>query len=356
MRFFGAGAAVLIGVSGAFTGVAVAAPAVTSSAVATVVAEPAVDESNVTRSIAQTNLENGTVGPVLLQESAAPSGLAGVAADQDVLTVDVDGGSAASEATATSANNDVLSSGAESGVALTNSFSAFAGVATVQQDAGVANALAAATVTTVGATAGAVDAVAQSAGVVAGNRIETIDGDRRNSALGVWQDGVSGVVTLQQSSGSGSALSAATSVLSPATTDSAGNLAMTAVSQASVRDVTTVVAGGMRRNTLQDAFNDFSGVATIQQNTGDNSVLAAATAVAPASEAGVASPVLSTAELNAAVSGSVVRTVSLAGLSTMSYGNTISGSFNNFRGVVTIQQNSGSNSVLQSSIAVSGRF
>jgi len=268
-----------------------------------------------------------------------------------------------------------------------NSFVGFEGVATIQQNNGdnnamsVANAIAASIDSTdkfddVGTIEGSVaeteayvnlstatelddDDVQNDSGA---NRLNSI-----NAGTGVGAfNGAAGVITVQQNNGSNNAMAAANTVTANIGTavdqdDLAGAVNNSAIGLGeSEGNSATNHPNSDRVNEIPGSFVGAQGIMTVQQNNGDNNVMGASTAVAadidtegaPLSGFG---PAASTASLNATVSGNTTVAYAPSGLPGLS--NTInSGAFNNARGIMTVQQNNGSNNVIQSAIAVSANL
>jgi len=194
------------------------------------------------------------------------------------------------------------------------------------------------------------------------NRLNTI-----NAGTGVGAfNGAAGVITVQQNNGSNNAVAAANTVTA--------NIG-TAVDQDTMADAVDNTAMGYgevtdnsatnhpnsdRVNEIPASFVGAQGIMTVQQNNGDNNAMAASTAVAadidtegaPLSGFG---PAASTASLAGTVSGNT--TVAYAPSGAPGLSNTINaGAFNNAQGIMTVQQNNGSNNLIQSAIAVSANL
>jgi hypothetical protein len=195
------------------------------------------------------------------------------------------------------------------------------------------------------------------------NRVNTIN-------TGAFDD-AAGVITVQQNNGNNNAMAAANTVtanIGPAPTDSpipqdtpAGSVNNSAVGEAYVGgNFAENHTNSDRLNELPATFAGAQGIVTVQQNNGDNNFMGASTAVAadidtegaPASGFG---PAASSASLSATVSGNT--TIAHAPSGDPGLLNTInSGAFNNAKGIMTVQQNNGSNNVIQSAIAVSANY
>lgn len=101
---------------------------------------------------------------------------------------------------------------------------------------------------------------------------------------------------------------------------------------------------------MGSSYNNFKGVAQSNQNVGDNSLLQNSTAVAAVSPivgtAGTLSVALAGSNNNGEVSGNWAYNNSTQSSST------VDGSFDNSRGVFSLNQNSGANSLMQNSAAI----
>jgi len=268
-----------------------------------------------------------------------------------------------------------------------NSFVGFEGVATIQQNNGDNNAMSAANAITASIdSSDKFDGVgtdegsrAETAGAVTNNEATELDnedvqndsGANRlntiNAGTGVGAfNGASGVITVQQNNGSNNAMAAANTVTanigSAVDQDTmAGAVNNFAVGEAEVANNTaTNHPNSDRVNEVPASFVGARGIMTVQQNNGDNNVMAASTAVAadidtegaPLSGFG---PAASTASLAGTVSGNT--TVAYAPSGAPGLSNTINaGAFNNAQGIMTVQQNNGSNNLIQSAIAVSANL
>jgi hypothetical protein len=336
-------------------GLALADPVVTALAANAPVSGEAVSDAGSVRVAGLDGAHNGAAGPVSERQGEGAGGLAVIATDLVTAAADIAGVDVGATAAAASTGNVTDATGGSRQATVSDSFNAFDGIAIVQQDTGSASALAAATAVASGAVDGPVDGAASASGSVAGNESISTGGERATLVADAWAD-ASGIVTLQQNTGDGSVLSAATAVLLDDEDTAPSTVALSSLTQGSVTDAVAMTAGGTRTNDITDAFNGFSGIVTIQQNTGDNAVLAAATAVSPGAGEGLGAATLSSAALGATVSGNTTMAANLNGIVTASYTNSISNAFNDASGIITVQQNNGANSVLQSAITVAGRY
>jgi hypothetical protein len=184
------------------------------------------------------------------------------------------------------------------------------------------------------------------------NRLNTLTGDSFSEGAGL--------VSVQQNNGNNNAMNAATGVVATlfTSTELEGNDASAqALASATVTGNTAIETSNVDRvNTIDGgAFNDAAGVATVQQNNGDNNVINASKAIVAgvsdnANFVGFNGNIVNDTTITAVVSGnsSVIAPTNVP----PGYQNTLSDSFNGFSGIKTVQQNNGSNNAIQSSIAV----
>ncbi len=251
-----------------------------------------------------------------------------------------------------------------------SSFDGYSGVATVQQNNGDGNVLSAATgvVGNLGnANLPAPSTVDQDADTSAGNRglLRGLDvrqeawGDRDNAVTNSF-NGAAGIATVQQNNGSNNVMAGATAV--NANIDTTGIIdgdfervrTQSASNYGSIEGTTMsteMSAAGDdldRSNLINPSFNGYEGIATVQQNNGDNNMMGAATAVVANVGSHENTDVVnwSTASNEGMVSG--VETRDWAS----NRGNTVTNSFGNAAGVLTVQQNNGSQNVIQAANAV----
>lgn len=300
------------------------------------------------RTLSIASQHNGGTGDLTLPQSA---GTGAYDRRLETASVDLTGVTIEAEADAASSGNMTTATDATRAAAITDSFNGYDGAVIVQQDTGSASALAAATAVGGGPLTGPLAAGAQVTAAVEDNATASSGGTRSNGISQSWNDDARGVVTVQQNNGDASVLGAATAVLLDAAGTAPTHATLSSNAQATLTGNSAVVSGGSSQNRVEAAFNGFAGIATIQQNNGVNALLSAATAAAP----GAGAPTLSTAALGAVVSGNTSMVSNLA-LTSGSYSNIITNAFNGARGVITVQQNNGANSVLQSAITVSARY
>lgn len=197
-------------------------------------------------------------------------------------------------------------------------------------------------------------------GNVSGNVAADVGQDRENTIDQDAFSGSNGIIAVQQNNGDNNAMNSAVAVAAnvfttPPSVDgndaTAGASASAFVSGNSASTNLNVD----RVNTIEDgAFDGSNGIATVQQNNGDNNVINAAKSVAVAlggnDLVGFNGAVMADTAITAVVSG---NTGTIAQTSvTPGFENTLTGSFNDFNGIKTVQQNNGSNNAIQSSIAV----
>ena len=184
------------------------------------------------------------------------------------------------------------------------------------------------------------------------NRQNTVDG-------GSFSDGT-GLFAVQQNNGNNNAMNAVTGLVATLFTSEQLNGDDATVHAASTATVTNNVAietaNVDRVNIINEgAFNDAAGIATVQQNNGDNNVINASKAIAVGLSddpdfVGFNGSIVSGTTIGAVVSGntSVIAPTNVP----PGYQNTLTDSFNGFAGIKTVQQNNGSNNAIQSSISV----
>ena len=251
---------------------------------------------------------------------------------------------------------------------LNGSFDGFAGTATVQQNNGDNNVVAAATA--VAARVDALDdfdlvgssapAAASTSGVI--DQASSIDSQdvfaNRQNEIGSSFNEAEGIITVQENNGNSNVMGSAIGVVANiGTVAGHGSVANQATGTALVTNNIATAIASQRDNAITDSFNGGSMVGTIQQNNGDNNVMGAATQVT-ASDAGAGlgfGPAMSLASLNATVTGNSAIVVASGGV-VPSFTNSISGSFNGTAGVVTVQQNNGTNNAIQSAVTVVSNF
>jgi hypothetical protein len=184
------------------------------------------------------------------------------------------------------------------------------------------------------------------------NRLNTLTGD-------AFSDGT-GLFAVQQNNGNNNAMNAATGVVATLFTSTeleGNNASAQALASATVTNNRAVETTNVDRvNTIDDgSFNDTAGVATVQQNNGDNNVINASKAiVAGISDnpnfVGFNGSIVNDTAITAVVANntSIIQPTNVP----PGYQNTLSDSFSGFSGIKTVQQNNGSNNAIQSSIAV----
>ena len=184
------------------------------------------------------------------------------------------------------------------------------------------------------------------------NRLNTLTGD-------AFSDGT-GLFAVQQNNGNNNAMNAATGVVATLFTSTeleGNNASAQALASATVTNNRAVETTNVDRvNTINGgSFNDTAGVATVQQNNGDNNVINASKAIVAgisdnANFIGFNGNIVNDTAITAVVSGntSLIAPTNVP----PGYQNTLTDSFNGFTGIKTVQQNNGSNNAIQSSIAV----
>jgi hypothetical protein len=239
------------------------------------------------------------------------------------------------------------------------------GIASVQQNEGDNNVIGSANAVVANMYSGDnTDIVAGSGaatlGAVAGSgSFEGPWGANRDNHLTDSFKGVDGVFTVQQNNGNNNVISAATSVVANIGTGdvTAQHVLNGAYGGAAVEGNYAETSGYTDRVNLIDneAFSGAIGIMTVTQNNGDNNVMGASTnVVADLGDTGGFGPAASLAALSATVSGNTTIIAPTQGLPGLS--NTLSSAFNNAKGIMTVQQNNGSNNAIQSAIAVSANL
>ncbi|WP_119681183.1 beta strand repeat-containing protein [Indioceanicola profundi] len=238
---------------------------------------------------------------------------------------------------------------------LQQSFGNAAGVMTVQQNSGDANAMGAAV-----AIAGSMDEESEGTAaqrVRAGGSTQggytNQEGGVRTSGIDGSFTGASGVMTVQQNSGSANAINAATGVqasgagmkeLDTSATADAIQVVPTLDHDAGTRPQTAARTTGISNG----SFNGAAGIITVQQNNGDSNGLSAATAVSAGDRSG-----RDQARTKAASTGQVADAYTSDAGSVRR--NAIDSSFNGAAGIITIQQNNGSSNSMGAATAVVGQ-
>jgi len=260
---------------------------------------------------------------------------------------------------------------------VTFSFERFEGIANVQQNNGDNNAIGASN--TVAAVIDSTDKIdnvgdetssAFTGGFVNGNyateqgQAPRSSGSNRLNNIDRSFNPAEGIVTVQQNNGSNNAINSANAVVANIGPVGA-NGDQEAGAVENYADGEGIVENNFaeghpfadRKNTISESFQGAQGIMTVQQNNGSNNVMGASTAVAADVDTGGTGfgPAMSAASLNASVSGNT--TIVYAPVEDPGLVNTInSGAFNQAAGIMTVQQNNGSNNVIQSAIAVSANL
>jgi hypothetical protein len=181
----------------------------------------------------------------------------------------------------------------------------------------------------------------------------------RNNLIDPAFEDVEGILTVQQNNGSGNAITAATGVV--ANLGGAGDSSPEALAQGDVADAsqvahalpTTYDGGSNRTNTVTDwSFSGLRGIATVQQNNGDKNAMSSAIAVAANTGDGKLDDV---PVQKARADGSVdnVRAEDRDNADAGLRRNTLDDHvFNAAAGIVTVQQNNGSNNAINAAVSV----
>ena len=194
---------------------------------------------------------------------------------------------------------------------------------------------------------GAVTQTAAADGSVAG--IAVLDeGATRNNRINGSFDGAAGEISVQENNGDANVMSIGNAVAA-AVGDVNGDVNQTNVDGGAenIAGVTATSQNDTRNNAITDSFTGVAGLTTVQQNNGNANSMTAANSVV-----GVLGD----------VNGNVNQTVADAGGSFIAgdvdvdvdgsaRSNLINPSFNEFEGVVNVQQNNGDANVMQTSSA-----
>ena len=240
---------------------------------------------------------------------------------------------------------------------------AASGMATVQQNNGDANVIGAGSAvlglpTANDATTGGGD-VTQSAIAGTGVLIDTVDADaitpRRDNRIDQSFSAGAGIFAVQQNNGNANVLALANAAVAVGD-DGFGNLTQVVEAGGDMVNVDAYFLDGRYANTIAgDSFDGAAGWISVQQNTGDANIVAAATAVATA-----------TGPLDGATTNQTVRAGGDVGTvqtfddsSGFTIGdpqprrdNLIENAFDMTGGVATVQQNSGNANVLSAALGV----
>ncbi|MEQ9814987.1 MAG: hypothetical protein RLO50_19580 [Azospirillaceae bacterium] len=180
--------------------------------------------------------------------------------------------------------------------------------------------------------------------------------DRDNDIEDDSFDHFGGVASIQQNNGNGNVLGSAMAInasLNPAQGAVDGGLRINTDATGYVTNNQIRVSPYSERdNDIENSFDHFQGVASVQQNNGDINVMGSAVSVAVHEDNGGPGfgPVVSTTTLAGTVSGNTVSVD--CGCSGPSFSNEIDNSFNNASGISSVQQNNGSANVIGSAISV----
>ncbi len=252
---------------------------------------------------------------------------------------------------------------------LNGSFDGFAGTATVQQNNGDHNVVAAATAVAarvdalddfdnVGTTAPAAASTSGTVDQAGSFDSQDIFANRQNE-IGASFNEAQGIITVQENNGNSNVMGSATGVVANigVTGDTFhGSVANSATGTAFVTNNEGLAFASQRDNAITDSFNGGSMVGTVQQNNGDNNVMGASTQVTASNGGGLGfGPAMSLASLGATVTGNSAIVLPSGGV-VPTFTNSISGSFNGTAGVVTVQQNNGTNNAIQSAVTVVSNF
>jgi len=292
---------------------------------------------------------NGAAGVFTVQQNNGNGN--GISAATAAVGVTGNGGSLSQLTEASGeglANTTYVSSSGRSNV-ITDSFNeGFAGVATVQQNNGNYNGMAAATsVMGVGGDADSLNQITAANESHDGtdlNETEDANSDRRNSIGGDFTafNGAHGVVTVQQNNGDANGMAAATSVAGVA-----GSVGPIIQNTFAAFENTGAYAnsannfGGLRGNTIDfGSFDSTTGIFTVQQNNGDANAIASATAGAgiAGNSDGIDQSLIGGSTSTGSQQNGERSTLKTYGTT---YFNEINTAMNDMSGVTTVQQNNG---------------
>ena len=198
-------------------------------------------------------------------------------------------------------------------------------------------------------------AKANATGTSSGNTVSDLGSIRDNLTDGSWNGGATGIVHNQQNNGNNNAINAATAVHADVTGGT--EIDSSAVASSDTADNGSEHFGnfpeGKRENEIDNTMNGFVGSATHQQNNGDNNAINAATAIdgVDGDTLGAAtqmSKATGSAINNDGVNGPISRNVDSA------RDNIAEDSLNLSAGIITVQQNNGSNNGLSAATAAAG--
>ncbi len=249
---------------------------------------------------------------------------------------------------------------------LTSAFVGYSGVATIQQNNGDGNVLAAATALvgdaddeetlTVDQTI-SLDGVPPTLSGLTFGSAATPDGARTNLLVGGAFDDASGIVTAQQNNGGGNFIFSGTAVFGSGPGATANNVTQSVDMSVDIEDIITFVdTESPRLNTITDSFDSYTGTLTVQQNNGDGNAMFSAIAVSadvrtgqagatPAAESSTQSLIRAFGTVSEVDDGAILE-------SNLRDNDIVADSFDGASGVVSVQQNNGTGNVIGTSIGV----
>ena len=246
---------------------------------------------------------------------------------------------------------------------ITGSFDNTSGLANVQQNEGDNNVIGSGNAVVVNDGSGdktdAVSSLSATAGGSYNNSaIEVDSGANRDNTIENSFKNFEGMANVQQNNGNNNTMGIASAVVVNRGNSSdvnANDVSNGALSLGSVQDnYAEDHVNTDRVNTIDDpSFDGATGIMTVQQNNGDNNVIGAATSVAADIDNGTGEgfgPALSTAATGSIVSGNTTIVAPTSGLP--GYQNNLTGSFTGASGIMTVQQNNGSNNAINSAVSV----
>jgi hypothetical protein len=278
------------------------------------------------------------------------------------------------------------------------SFNSFQGIATVQQNNGDHNVLGAGTAVNYnyGLTQAQMQNDAEQGALVDNVVVENMAYDvdtgdwfgyitpkgLRNNTIDESFDAAAGIASVQQNNGNLNSMGIANAVQANVNTtangvdnldgnddvrgqmsDSLGEVVGNQSYHQGGAIITDTIEPAHRDNAITNSFGGFQGLATVQQNNGDNNAIGASNVVAVVIDStdkidGVGDEYGSSAYTGGFVAGNLAT--ESEHVNPLSSGsnrlNTINPSFNEAQGIVTVQQNNGNNNAINSATAVAGNL
>ena len=233
---------------------------------------------------------------------------------------------------------------------ITNSNNGLSGIATDQQNNGSENAIGATTNVLVNAGGG--DDLSQDLGIIQSVTQGDVDGtsgtgSRDNRITGSYT-GATGITNAQQNNGDGNAMAVGNVVSANLDDDdSTGDLTQDVLIQHTVQTAPgfTQTSSGVRHNTIDGSYGGAAGIMNAQQNNGDNNAMAIGNAVSANIDSGggtgdsaqqlLIDHGVSNSSVNDDADPNGVPAIDAERI------NTVTGSFNDAKGIANVQQNNG---------------